>query len=113
LIPALIAVPGTRTLLRGIGEFASRWIAREPDPVTVARVRSHVVATAYDRSGAELARVRLVSGDPYQLTAGLLAWGAWRAGGRGASCSGARGPVEGFGVDALETGARAAGLRRH
>jgi short subunit dehydrogenase-like uncharacterized protein len=111
LVPALLALPGARSLLRGIGDFAARWVAEEPDPVALARVRSHVVATAYDRSGAELAQVRLVSGDPYRLTADLLAWGAQRAAGHGVSGPGALGPVEAFGLDVLTTGAAEFGLR--
>ncbi len=112
LIPALLAVPGVRSSVRGIGELALRWVAEAPDPVALAQVRSHVVGTAFDASGAQLAQVRLVSGDPYQLTANLLAWGAQRAAEHGVSGPGALGPVEAFGLDALEAGALEAGLRR-
>ncbi|MGH3695498.1 MAG: saccharopine dehydrogenase family protein [Pseudonocardiaceae bacterium] len=111
LIPALLSVPGARSLARGIGELALRWVAEAPDPVALAQVRSHVAGTAFDASDAELAQVRLVSGDPYQLTADLLAWGAQRAAEHGVSGPGALGPVEAFGLDALEAGALEAGLR--
>jgi short subunit dehydrogenase-like uncharacterized protein len=112
LIPRLLALPGARSLLRGIGEFAARWVAEDPDPVAVAQVSSHVVGTTYDRLGAELAQVRLVSGDPYQLTADLLAWGAQRAAEHGVSGPGALGPAEAFDMNALDAGAREVGLRR-
>jgi short subunit dehydrogenase-like uncharacterized protein len=110
--PLLLALPGVRSWVRRIGELAVRRVAEEPDPVALARVTSHVVGTAYDASGTTLAQVRLVSGDPYQLTADLLAWGAQRAAEHGVSGPGALGPVEAFGLDVLEAGAAEAGLRR-
>lgn len=112
VVPALLAVPGARSLARAAGTFAQPWVAEEPDAGALAHVRSHVVATAYDVSGAELAQVSLESGDPYQLTADLLAWGAHRAAEHGVSGSGALGPVAAFGLDALVAGAREVGLRR-
>jgi hypothetical protein len=105
-------LPGTRSVVHGIGELAVRWVAQEPDPVALAQVTSHVVGTAYDASGTALAQVCLVSGDPYQLTADLLAWGAQQAAEHGVSAPGALGPAQAFGLDALETGALRAGLRR-
>jgi short subunit dehydrogenase-like uncharacterized protein len=110
--PALLALPGARSLVRGIGEFAAQWVTEEPDPASLARVTSHVVGTAYDAAGTALAEVRLVSGDPYQLTADLLAWGAQRAAEHGVTSPGALGPTEAFGLEALETGALQAGLQR-
>ncbi|MGB6225733.1 MAG: saccharopine dehydrogenase [Pseudonocardiaceae bacterium] len=112
VIPALLALPGAGSLVRGIGKLAARWVADEPDPAALARVTSHVVGTVYDIAGTALAEVRLVSGDPYQLTANLLAWGAQRAAEHGVSAPGALGPAEAFGLAALEAGARQAGLRR-
>jgi short subunit dehydrogenase-like uncharacterized protein len=112
VIPVLLALPGARFLLRRIGLFAVRWVAQEPDPAALARVTSHVVSTAYDAPGTVLAQVNLVSGNPYQLTADLLAWGAQRAVEHGVSRPGALGPVEAFGLEALEAGAAEAGLRR-
>ncbi|MFN2479507.1 MAG: trans-acting enoyl reductase family protein [Pseudonocardiaceae bacterium] len=110
--PALLALPGARSVVRRIGEFAARCIAEEPDSSALAQVTSHVVGTAYDAAGTALAQVRLVSGDPYQLTANLLAWAAQQATEQGVSAPGALGPVEAFGLEALETGALQAGLRR-
>lgn len=111
LLPALLALPGARRLGRGIGELALRWVAEEPDPVALGHVRSHLLGTAYDAAGVELAQVRLVSSDPYRLTADLLAWGAQRAAEHGVSGSGALGPVAAFGLDALMAGAAEVGLR--
>lgn len=112
VVTALLVLPGARSLVRRVGEFAVRRVAHEPDPVALARVTSHVVGIAYDASGSALAQVSLVSGDPYQLTADLLAWGAQRAAEHGVSGPGALGPAEAFGLDALEAGALEAGVRR-
>ena len=75
----MLRLPGARSLVRGVGEFAQRWVAEAPDPVALARVVPHFIGTAYDASGTVLAEVHLVSGEPYQLTADLLAWGAGSA----------------------------------
>lgn len=112
ITPVLLQLPGARQLVRTIGELARRWVAEEPDSVALARVIPHVVGTAYDASGTALAQVHLVSGEPYQLTADLLAWGAQRAAEHGVSAPGALGPVEAFGLDALESAAAEVGLRR-
>jgi short subunit dehydrogenase-like uncharacterized protein len=109
---ALLRLPGARQLIGTIGQFAIRWVAEEPDSDALARVIPHFLGTAYDASGTALAEVHLVSGEPYQLTADLLAWGARQAAERGVSASGALGPVEAFGLDALEAGSAEAGLRR-
>jgi short subunit dehydrogenase-like uncharacterized protein len=110
-LPALLAVPGARPLARRIGELTLRWVAEKPDPTALARISSHVIGTAYDVSGARLTQVRLESGDPYGLTASLLAWGVQRADEYGVSGPGALGPVEAFGLDVLATGAAEVGLR--
>ena len=62
--------------------------------------------------GSVLAEVRLEGQDPYELTAALLAWGADRAAQGRLLAHGARGPVDGFGLDALEQGAAECGLVR-
>jgi hypothetical protein len=112
LTSVLLQLPGARFLVRRVGDFAQRWVAEEPDPVALAQVVPHVIGTAYDASGTALAEVHLVSGEPYQLTADLLAWGAQRAAAHGVSRPGALGPVEAFGLDALEIAASEVGLRR-
>jgi short subunit dehydrogenase-like uncharacterized protein len=58
------------------------------------------------------AEVRLDGQNPYAFTAAILAWGAETAARRGLESAGAPGPVEAFGLDALEQGCRAAGLAR-
>jgi hypothetical protein len=51
-------------------------------------------------------------GEPYALTAGLLAWAARRAAADGVDGVGALGALEAFGLRALEEGCREAGLER-
>jgi hypothetical protein len=54
-----------------------------------------------------------VSGpEAYGLTAAMLAWGATRAVGKGVLGTGAMGPVQAFGLEALTAGAAEAGLVR-
>jgi short subunit dehydrogenase-like uncharacterized protein len=111
LTAALLSRQPVRSLLRGAGRFALRWVAEEPDPAALARLHAGSVATTYDASGRQLARVRLQTGDPYRLSAQLLAWGAQRAAAHGVAGSGALGPVQAFGLDALRRGAEEAELR--
>ena len=62
-----------------------------------ARVRSLVIASAYDGDGNELCRVRLEGPNGYDLTAAFLAWGAERAAAGALLGDGALGPVEASG----------------
>jgi len=105
-------VPGAGALARRVGEFASGRIAEEPDAAALERVTSQFIGIAYDAAGTPLAEVRLVTGDPYTLTAGLLAWGAGRAAEHGVCGPGALGPVDAFGLDVLEAGCAGIGLTR-
>jgi hypothetical protein len=107
----LLRLPGAGSLLTKAGEALTARVAEEPDAAELARVRSHFVGAVYDERGAPLAEVRLVAGDPYLLTAGLLAWGAGRAAEHGVSGPGALGPVDAFGLDVLAAGAAEIGLR--
>jgi hypothetical protein len=58
-----------------------------------------------------LTEVHLSGGDPYEFTAGILAWGA-----RQAACGmadvGAIGPVRAFGLSELEAACATAGIAR-
>lgn len=72
---------------------------------------SWVVGEAYDAAGERLAEVQLSGGEPYALTAGILAWAARRAAAVDLG-GGALGPVQAFGLRELEAGCREAGLER-
>ncbi|MDQ3851122.1 MAG: saccharopine dehydrogenase, partial [Actinomycetota bacterium] len=71
-----------------------------------------VVALAADGAGRTLAGVRLEGVNPYDFTAEILAWGARRAAAGKLLGAGALGPVDGFGLDALQEGAARAGISR-
>ena len=73
---------------------------------------SWIAAEAYDAGGNRLAEVQLSGGEPYALTAGIIAWAARRASAQGVDGAGALGPVQAFGLRALEEGCREAGLDR-
>jgi short subunit dehydrogenase-like uncharacterized protein len=79
-----------------------------PDEETRKQGGSHVVAIAYDADGKPLAEARAVGVDGYTFTAEVLAWGAMNA--DAIKGSGALGPVEAFGLDALREGCESAGL---
>ena len=83
-----------------------------PSAEARARTGSHVIALAYDRGDRRLAEVRLDGQNPYAFTAAILAWGAERSAEQGVDGAGALGPVEAFGLEAVEDGCREAGLAR-
>jgi short subunit dehydrogenase-like uncharacterized protein len=105
-------LPGVRGLL---GEVVGRVVTGSsggPDAEARAQSRSVVVAEAADASGRVLARVRLAGVNGYDFTAGMLAWGARAAAGGRLHGTGALGPVQAFGLEALCEGARSAGIER-
>ena len=68
---------------------------------------------AYDAAGEPLSEVHVTGTDGYDFTASFIAWAAQRAaGGNRPQATGAVGPVEAFGLDAIEQGCAAAGLSR-
>jgi short subunit dehydrogenase-like uncharacterized protein len=108
----LARVPGARVLTRAAtGRLLAR-TGQGPDEATRRRGGSLIVAVASDADGRELAQVHLRGPDPYTLTASLLAWGAQRAATSGVLATGALGPVDAFGLEALQEAAAAAGLER-
>jgi len=105
-------LPGAR---RAIGAATARLIKGStggPDGAARAPTRSIVVANASDAAGTPLARAVLEGSNPYDFTAAMLAWSAIRVANGGLRGSGALGPVDGFGLDALEAGVARAGIAR-
>jgi short subunit dehydrogenase-like uncharacterized protein len=116
-LQALSAATALATRLPGvsgaIGASANRLLPGStggPDATARERARSLIVAVAADADGSPLATVRLEGRNPYDFTAGMLAWGALRAAAGGLLASGALGPVDAFGLDALEAGVAEAGI---
>jgi short subunit dehydrogenase-like uncharacterized protein len=108
----LAHLPGSRALARAASGRLARRTGQGPDEAARRRGGSLIVALASDAEGRELAQVRLRGPDPYTLTGRLLAWGARRAAGHGLAGTGALGPVDAFGLDALQAGAAEVGLVR-
>lgn len=97
---------------RGMGWVANRFVSAGdgPDEEARANTGSHIVAIAYDADGKELATAELRGVNVYTYTGAILAWGAEQALHGKLLGSGALGPVQAFGLPALITGNREAGL---
>ncbi len=74
--------------------------------------RTVAVARTLDGVGREVSRVRVEGPSPYDLTAELLAWAAAMLVTGRAESTGALGPADAFGLDALVAGCADMGLRR-
>lgn len=109
---AVAHVPGARRAVAAALAHAVRGSTGGQDQAARARTGSLVVAEASGADGARLSIVRLAGPNPYDLTAALLAWGAGVAAGGGLRATGALGPVDGLGLEALRQGCEAAGLAR-
>jgi short subunit dehydrogenase-like uncharacterized protein len=108
----VLKLPGAREAAQGLFGHLVKGSTGGPDAAARAQSRSVVLAEAFDGSGTRLAEVRLEGVNGYDLTAGFLAWGAQAAAAGGLQGTGALGPVDGFGLDALEAGCAEAGLAR-
>ena len=107
---AVTLLPGARRLIDAALERLVKGSTGGPDEQARSRTGSHVVAIAYDAAGGELARVDIGGVNGYTFTGEILAWGALEAAGRGLEGTGALGPIDAFGLDALQTGCESAGL---
>jgi short subunit dehydrogenase-like uncharacterized protein len=109
---AITRIPGARD---GLGRAMGRLVKGStggPDAKARAKSGSHVVAIASDAGGRSLAEIHLEGPNGYTFTADMLAWGAATAMEKGFGGTGALGPVDAFGLDALRTGCAEAGLTR-
>jgi short subunit dehydrogenase-like uncharacterized protein len=97
-------LPGVRSVMHAAGDRAAGLVSG-PEPGAGV---SWVAAKAYDAGGKALAEVQLSGPEPYALTADLIAWAAQQH----VDVPGALGPVQAFGIRALEEGCRQAGLER-
>jgi putative NAD(P)-binding protein len=99
-----LRVPGARLLAQATGDRLAG-MGSDPEPGSGV---SAVAAEAFDERGTQLSRVELTGPEPYTLTADLIAWAARHD----AEGTGALGPLQAYGLAALEEGAREAGLIR-
>jgi short subunit dehydrogenase-like uncharacterized protein len=109
---ALTAVPGVRAVLVRGGEKLAGLSGPGPEPGTTPGTTSHIAAAAYGADGEPLAELAVGGADAYDFTARFLAWAARRAAHDGVAATGAAGPLEAFGLAALEAGCAEAGLER-
>jgi short subunit dehydrogenase-like uncharacterized protein len=100
-------IPLARTTMRFWGEKAASLLSG-PEAGTTPGGASWIAAEAYDEAGAKLSEVHLTGPDPYDFSASFLAWAAQHP----VSGSGALGPVQAYGLEALERGMTLAGLTR-
>jgi short subunit dehydrogenase-like uncharacterized protein len=109
---ALTKIPGATDALDAVFSRVVKGSTGGPDAAARAKSTSVVLAEARDAGGRVLASVRLEGINGYDLTARFLAWGAETAAAGGLQGTGAMGPVDAFGLDALEAGCVEAGLAR-
>jgi short subunit dehydrogenase-like uncharacterized protein len=109
---AITKLPGARNGLGALVGRAVKGSTGGPGAEARAKSGSVMVAEAKDPSGTVLASVRLEGVNGYDFTAGMLAWSAESAAAGGLQGTGALGPVEGFGLAALERGVAEAGISR-
>jgi short subunit dehydrogenase-like uncharacterized protein len=108
----LTRVPGVKAALEAVSARLVPGSTGGPDAAARARSGSLVIAEAFDATGARLAGARVEGVNGYDFTARILAWGARTAAAGGLRGVGALGPVDGFGLDALQAGCAEAGIER-
>jgi short subunit dehydrogenase-like uncharacterized protein len=102
--------PGVEKLWAAASERFVHGSTGGPDAAARAKSGSHIVGIAYDAGGRQLSEVHLKGIDGYTFTGRMLAWAAERAAAGGLQGTGALGPVDGFGLDALVEGVAEAGI---
>jgi short subunit dehydrogenase-like uncharacterized protein len=100
-------MPGARFAMRTVGERVVSFLDG-PAEGTTSGGRTWIAAAAYDPAGRQLSEVNLAGADAYAFTAAFVAWAAQQT----VNGTGALGPLEAFGLEALEAGARGAGRER-
>jgi short subunit dehydrogenase-like uncharacterized protein len=107
----IMRIPGGPRLFEAMAERV-KTSSGGPDEAERAASGSLIVGTAHDAAGRELARVILRGVNGYTFTGEVMAWAAIAASKGGLKATGARGPVEAFGLDELEDGCADSGLSR-
>jgi short subunit dehydrogenase-like uncharacterized protein len=105
-------IPGAHAGAEKLATVVGRRVDEAPSAGNAANASTHTVAEVRDAAGVLVSRVQVSGPEPYRLTGDLLAWGATRAAEHGVLGTGALGPVQAFGLEALTAGAAGAGLVR-
>jgi short subunit dehydrogenase-like uncharacterized protein len=108
----LMRLPGFKSATEGLAQRLVKGSSGGPDAASRARSGSLIFAEAFDAAGVRLSSVRLEGVNGYEFTANVLAWGAQATAAGGLQGTGALGPVDGFGLDALAEGCAKAGIRQ-
>jgi short subunit dehydrogenase-like uncharacterized protein len=109
---AVGVVPGVRGAMHAVVTRFVKGSTGGPSPEYREQTGSDIVAEALDEHGGVLSTVRLGGVNGYTFTGAMIAWAADQAAAGGLRGTGALGPVDGFGLDALERGAAEAGISR-
>ena len=107
---AALKVPGVRALYEAAARRYVKGSPGPPDAGERAQGGVHVVGMAYDAGGNKLSEVHLAGIEGYGFTGRMLAWGADRVATEGLAMAGALGPLEAFGIEAIEAACREAGV---
>lgn len=105
-------IPGVRAGLTALGSRFVKTSTGGPSAEDRAASGSHFVAEALDASGNPLTTVELKGVNGYTFTGDMLAWGAQALAAGGGKSAGALGPVEAFGLSALEAGVAECGIAK-
>jgi short subunit dehydrogenase-like uncharacterized protein len=105
-------IPGVTTAMNAVAGRLVKTSTGGPDEAARAATGSRFVAEALDAAGAVLATVRTEGVNAYTFTGDMLAWAAERIAAGEADGAGALGPVEAFGLEALEAGVADCGIAR-
>ena len=115
LASPLLPLLGLLRRLPPVRQRADRLLAttgKGPDDAARARAGTQVIAVAADAGGRPLATVSLTGRDAYGYTGAMLADAALRLAEGRVSAAGALGPVDAYGLDALEAACAKAGIAR-
>jgi short subunit dehydrogenase-like uncharacterized protein len=108
--PASRAIQGFALAMRNTVRRFARGSSGGPDAEARAATGSHIVGRALDGAKRVLAEAHVTGVNGYTFTGRILAWAATRALDPGIEAKGAVGPVEAFGLEALEAGCAECGL---
>ena len=103
-------LPGAEKLWTAGSERFVQGSTGGPDKAARSKSGSHIVGIAYDAAGRPLSEVHLKGVDGYTFTGAMLAWAAERVAAGGLKGTGALGPADGFGLEALVEGVAEAGI---